>query len=78
MNADRLAPIATIGLIVLEATGGLELEVATTLQLAGYAVVVIKPRQARNFARSDEIRNQLAENGIILENTKDGVRWKRK
>ncbi len=35
-------------------------------------------RKARNFARSDEIRNQLAENGIILENTKDGVRWKRK
>jgi transposase len=43
---------ATIGLIVLEATGGLELEVATTLQLAGYAVVVINPRQARDFARS--------------------------
>ena len=35
-------------------------------------------RQARNFSRSDAIRNQLAENGIILENTKDGVRWKRK
>jgi len=35
-------------------------------------------RKARNFARSDEIRKQLAEQGIILENTKDGVRWKRK
>jgi len=35
-------------------------------------------RKARNFARSDEIRTQLAEQGIILENTKDGVRWKRK
>src|SRR5271157_5193039 len=35
-------------------------------------------RQSRNFARSDAIRNQLAENGLILENTKDGVRWKRK
>ncbi len=35
-------------------------------------------RQSRNFARSDAVRNQLAENGIILENTKDGVRWKRK
>ncbi len=35
-------------------------------------------RKARDFARSDEIRNQLAEQGIILENTKDGVRWKRK
>jgi cysteinyl-tRNA synthetase len=35
-------------------------------------------RKARNFARSDEIRNELASAGIILEDTKDGVRWKRK
>lgn len=41
-----------IGLIVLEATGGLELDVATALQVAGYAVVIVNPRQARDFARS--------------------------
>ena len=35
-------------------------------------------RKARDFARSDAIRAQLGDNGIILENTKDGVRWKRK
>jgi cysteinyl-tRNA synthetase len=35
-------------------------------------------RHQRNFARSDEIRDLLAEKGIILEDTKDGVRWKRK
>ena len=35
-------------------------------------------RKARNFARSDEIRNQLTEMGIVLEDTKEGVRWKRK
>ena len=35
-------------------------------------------RQNRNFARSDEIRDLLAEKGIVLEDTKDGVRWKRK
>lgn len=35
-------------------------------------------RRNRNFARSDEIRDVLAEKGIILEDTKDGVRWKRK
>jgi len=35
-------------------------------------------RKARDFARSDAIRAQLAENGVILENTPDGVRWKRK
>src|SRR6266508_1777577 len=41
-----------IGLIVLEATSALELDVATALQLAGYAVVIVNPRQARDFARS--------------------------
>src|ERR1017187_6521060 len=35
-------------------------------------------RKTRDFARSDAIRNQLADNGIILENTKEGVRWKHK
>ncbi len=35
-------------------------------------------RKARDFARSDAIRAQLAEQGILLENTKDGVRWRRK
>ena len=35
-------------------------------------------KKARNFARADELRNQLNEAGIILEDTKDGARWKRK
>lgn len=35
-------------------------------------------RHNRDFARSDEIRDELAEKGIILEDTKEGVRWKRK
>src|SRR3989441_1287990 len=36
-------------------------------------------RKRRDFAASDRIRQQLAERGIILEDTKDGgVRWKRK
>jgi cysteinyl-tRNA synthetase len=35
-------------------------------------------RRNRNFARSDEIRELLSEKGIVLEDTKDGVRWKRK
>ena len=32
----------------------------------------------RNFARADAIRNELLEKGILLEDSKDGVRWKRK
>ncbi|MEZ5347417.1 MAG: cysteine--tRNA ligase [Pyrinomonadaceae bacterium] len=35
-------------------------------------------RRDRDFARSDEIRDQLAVQGIILEDTPEGVRWKRK
>ncbi|HEY6118936.1 MAG TPA: cysteine--tRNA ligase, partial [Pyrinomonadaceae bacterium] len=35
-------------------------------------------RRRRDFLRGDQIRDELAELGIILEDTKDGVRWKRK
>src|SRR5690242_19494204 len=35
-------------------------------------------RRRRDFNRADEIRLELADRGIILEDTKDGVRWKRK
>ena len=34
-------------------------------------------RKDKNFARADEIRNSLLEQGIILEDTREGVRWKR-
>lgn len=42
----------TIALIVLEATGGLEMDVACALQLAGHPVVIVNPRQSRDFARA--------------------------
>jgi cysteinyl-tRNA synthetase len=35
-------------------------------------------KKQRNFGRSDEIRNQLLAEGVIVEDTKDGARWKRK
>jgi len=35
-------------------------------------------KKQRNFARADQIRNELADKGILLEDSKDGVRWKRK
>lgn len=34
-------------------------------------------RRAKNFARADEIRDQLSDMGIILEDTREGVKWKR-
>ena len=39
-------------LIVLEATGGLELPVATDLSVAGVAVAIVNPRQVRDFAKA--------------------------
>ncbi|MFY9725552.1 MAG: cysteine--tRNA ligase [Bryobacteraceae bacterium] len=35
-------------------------------------------RKARQFARADQIRDQLLAQGTILEDTKSGARWKRK
>src|SRR5579871_5627746 len=35
-------------------------------------------KKGKNFARSDAIRAQLLDAGIILEDTKEGARWKRK
>jgi len=51
-----------VSLIVLEATGGWEAAVACALQARGYAVAVVNPRQARDFARS---MGQLAKTDSI-------------
>lgn len=42
---------ATVDLVVMEATGGLERDLACTLQASGFAVAVVNPRQARDFAK---------------------------
>ena len=34
-------------------------------------------RKEKNFARADEIRTELLEKGIVLEDTREGVKWKR-
>ena len=47
----RLLPLAP-QLVVLEATGGLELPAVAALAAAGLAVAAINPRQARDFAKS--------------------------
>lgn len=35
-------------------------------------------KKTRNFARADAIRVELAAKGVVIEDAKDGVRWKRK
>ena len=36
----------------------------------------VEARKSRDFARSDEIRDELKERGVILEDTREGTRWK--
>ncbi|HED04471.1 MAG TPA: IS110 family transposase, partial [Candidatus Fraserbacteria bacterium] len=48
---EQLKPLAP-QMVVLEASGGLERPVATTLRRAGLAVAVLNPRRVRDFARA--------------------------
>jgi cysteinyl-tRNA synthetase len=38
----------------------------------------MQAKKLRNFARADAIRNELSAKGVLLEDSKDGVKWKRK
>ncbi len=53
-HESLIAALAThsVDLIVMEATGGLERHLACALQAAGFAIAVVNPRQARDFAKS--------------------------
>ncbi len=59
---------------------GIEVEWEQELLDADIEQLIEERRQARkdkNFARADEIRNLLQEKGIALEDTREGVKWKR-
>lgn len=68
-----------VALILMEATGGLERHLACFLQSTGFAVAVVNPRQARNFAKAmgllaktDRIdARSLAEFGQVLNRHAD-------
>ena len=34
-------------------------------------------RKDKNFARADEIRDELLAKGIVLKDTREGIRWSR-
>ena len=60
-------------LSVAQPIGGLQDAAIDTLAAERSAA-----KKSKNFARADEIRNELLAAGVVIEDTKDGVRWKRK
>lgn len=74
-----------VALVVLEATGGYETELACALQAAGLPVAVVNPRQARDFAKSmgrlaktDTVdARMLAEFAAVLLRREDLARFLR-
>jgi cysteinyl-tRNA synthetase len=83
---DKDAAITRAALAWAEAEGRLseaDPKLVATLSLtdADIDALVAERTQAkktRNFARADAIRNDLLAKGILIEDSKDGVRWKRK
>lgn len=69
---DEIVALSDIcGLIVEQKEDILDTEIEALIQERQEA------RKAKNFARADEIRDTLAAQGIILEDTREGVKWKR-
>lgn len=69
--------------LILELTGVLGLVLQDEEALLDEEIEALiaertKARKERNFARADEIRDLLKAKGIILEDTPQGVRWRRK
>ena len=60
-----------IGILKEEETNNLDDEIEKLIEERQTA------RKERNFARADEIRDMLKEQGIVLEDTPQGVKWKR-
>jgi cysteinyl-tRNA synthetase len=61
-----------LGLVQLDEEESLDAEIEALITERQQA------RKERNFQRADEIRDQLLARGIVLEDTPQGVRWKRK
>jgi cysteinyl-tRNA synthetase len=50
----------------------------TDAQISELIAERVQAKNSKNFKRSDEIRAELLDRGVILEDTKEGMRWKRK
>ena len=60
-----------LGIVQAEGTGTDDAEIEALVKERAQA------RAEKNFARADEIRDQLAGMGIVMEDTKDGIKWHR-
>lgn len=68
---EEFTKMLTVFGIEFQAAGLLDEEIDQLIEERNQA------RKDKDFARSDEIRDQLKEQGIILEDTPQGVRWRR-
>ena len=69
---DELVKLCDVlGLIVVKEEENLDKEIEDLIAQRQEA------RKAKDFARADEIRDQLLAMGIILKDTREGVKWKR-
>ncbi|WP_158945746.1 cysteine--tRNA ligase [Granulicella sp. S190] len=83
---DRDAAITRAALAWAEAEGRIDEaapELVATLAFSDADIDALvaertQAKKTRNFARADAIRNDLLAKGILIEDSKDGVRWKRK
>lgn len=66
---DRLTQV--LGLVYNRKNDDMDAQVEELIQARQEA------RKAKDFAKADAIRDQLKEMGIILEDTKQGIKWKR-
>jgi cysteinyl-tRNA synthetase len=83
---DRDAELTRAALTWAEAEGRIgdaSPEVVAQMGLSDQAIEALvaertAAKKARNFARADAIRAELLAKGVVIEDSKDGVRWKRK
>jgi cysteinyl-tRNA synthetase len=54
-----------------------EAEEALEPELAALLEARLAARSAREWARSDQLRDELAAHGVLVEDTRDGQRWRR-
>lgn len=72
---DKVLSLNLLTAVVEEENTGVDAE------LEAYILKMIEERKAakkeKNFVRADEIRDILLDKGIILEDTREGVKWKK-